>query len=215
MGRIRKIEDKAYRYIKDQITTDNWREGKQIKELEIADALEISRTPIRNAFTRLEADGFVTISPNKGVFVAKPVVDVKGVKERLYFLEALLQHVLYTLELSETRIETEHYTAIVSDMEKHLTIRSDTFEITERQFWESILIHHDNAYMNESIMQTLNSLLSSNEYARDIFKDSRTVKLSHYKTLSNLISQHDYVYARREVRILLNQLLINLIQGVD
>lgn len=215
MGRRRKVEEKAYVYIKNQILADNWLEGKQIKEMDIAETLEISRTPIRNAFIRLEKDGFVTISPNKGVFVANSAIDLKGVKERLYYLEALLQHVLYTLELSEIKIETDYYVECISDMEKSLNLDSSLFEEAEKQFWKAILMYHDNTYMNESIVHTIHSLASSTDYVSDILYSSRPVKLSHYKTLAELISQHDYVYARREVRILLNQLLINLIQGVD
>ncbi len=109
MGRRRKVEDKAYDYIKRQITTDSWLEGRQIKEMDISVALEISRTPIRNAFLRLEKEGLVVIAPNKGVFVAGPPIDLKGVKERLYYLEVLLHHVLYTLELSETTIRNQDY----------------------------------------------------------------------------------------------------------
>ncbi|MCC5895897.1 MAG: GntR family transcriptional regulator [Alkalibacterium sp.] len=215
MERRRKVEEKAYAYIKRQITTDNWLEGRQIKEMEIAESLEISRTPIRNAFIRLEKEGFVSITPNKGVFVANAVIDFKGVKERLYYLEALLQHVLYTLELSEKTIKSQGFIDKVQLMEKSVTSRSDHFELLEKEFWVDVLSHHENTYMNDSIINTLTSIVSSSEFASDILKKSRPVKLTHYKTLAELISRNDYIYARREVRILLNQLLINLIQGVD
>lgn len=215
MGRRKKVADKAYDYIKHQITAGNWLEGRQIKELEISESLEISRTPIRNAFIRLKEEGFVLILPNKGVFVAASTINLKGIKERLHYLEAILQHILYTLELSECTIQTDDYIKCVSQMEKSQKAHSTQFEESEKQFWQSILGFHDNEYMNESVIMTLHSLISSNEYAREIFKESRPVKLSHYKALSELISQNNYVYARREVRILLNQLMINLIQGVD
>ncbi|PRY82889.1 GntR family transcriptional regulator [Alkalibacterium olivapovliticus] len=215
MGRRRKVEDKAYDYIKRQITTDSWLEGRQIKEMDISVALEISRTPIRNAFLRLEKEGLVVIAPNKGVFVAGPPIDLKGVKERLYYLEVLLHHVLYTLELSETTIRNQDYADSVELMEKNLTSPSVRFEQHEKQFWQTILSHHDNKYMNESILNTLTSLVSTNDYAGEIFRNSRSVKLDHYKNLTSLIGREDYIYARREIRILLNQLLINLIQGME
>lgn len=214
MERRRKVEEKAYSYIKNQIETDNWLEGKQIKELDIAKTLEISRTPIRNAFLRLEKEGFVSISPNKGVFVTSSLIELKGVKERLYYLEVLLQHVLYTLERSEIEVKADSYNESMNVMIKSVSTKANAFEEGEKQFWHAILKHHDNSYMNESIMSTLTSLISSDEYTRDIFENSRTVKLNHYKTIAELIGKQDYIYARREVRILLNQLLINLIQGV-
>ncbi|EXJ22994.1 Transcriptional regulator, GntR family [Alkalibacterium sp. AK22] len=216
MRRRRKVEEKAYEYIKEQIIREVWLEGKQLKEMEISRAIEVSRTPIRNAFIRLEEDGFVKIVPNKGVFVASTIIDLKGLKDRLYYLEALFQHVLYTLELNEVVICQEATQKIVSEMKETARDQSSSdFEKKEETFWQTILAHHQNNYMNESILTTLHVLYSANTETRRVFRDSRLAKLDHYEKISQLIGESNYVYARREVRILLNQLLINLIQGTD
>ena len=46
--------------------------GDRINEAEIARRLGISRTPVREAFTRLIKDGVLEHVPRRGVFVAKP-----------------------------------------------------------------------------------------------------------------------------------------------
>ena len=215
MARRRKVEEKAYDFIKNQITTSQWLEGRQIKELEIADVLEISRTPIRNAFLRLEEEGFVSILPNKGVFVAQTAIDLKGLKDRLYYLETLFQHVLYSMERSETDLSHGRFSILTEKMRKTIKSKTGEFEQLENLFWKTVLENHDNLYMNHSILQTLHSIYGADGHARMILNESRQVKLSHYQNISDLLGENNYVYARREVRILLNQLLINLIQGID
>lgn len=44
--------------------------GARLTETQIAEALNVSRTPVREAFRRLEADGFVKIVRNRGAFVS-------------------------------------------------------------------------------------------------------------------------------------------------
>lgn len=215
MARRRKVEEKAYDFIKNQITTSQWLEGRQIKELEIADVLEVSRTPIRNAFLRLEEEGFVSILHNKGVFVAQTAIDLKGLKDRLYYLETLFQHVLYSMERAETDLSRVSFSTLTEKMRKTIELESKEFEQLENLFWKAVLEHHDNIYMNQSILHTLYSIYGAEGYARNILNQSRQVKLSHYQNISDLLGENNYVYARREVRILLNQLLINLIQGID
>lgn len=215
MARRRKVEEKAYDFIKNQITTSQWLEGRQIKELEIADVLEISRTPIRNAFLRLEEEGFVSILPNKGVFVTQTTIDLKGLKDRLYYLETLFQHVLYSMERAEIDLSRVSFSTLTEKMRKTIQLESEEFEQLENLFWKAVLEHHDNIYMNQSILHTFYSIYGVEGHARNILNQSRQVKLSHYQNISGLLGENNYVYARREVRILLNQLLINLIQGID
>lgn len=58
--------------IKEAILNRSLAPGTQLVEATIATSLEISRTPIRHAFRKLEEDGYVTIIPNRGAFVVRP-----------------------------------------------------------------------------------------------------------------------------------------------
>ena len=63
-----------------------------ISEYQLAAALNISRTPVREAIKRLEEDGLVWSVPNKGTFVselsAKDIMEIYQVRERLEGLAA-------------------------------------------------------------------------------------------------------------------------------
>ncbi|MFH5186227.1 GntR family transcriptional regulator [Paenibacillus sp. TAB 01] len=65
------IRDKVYQYIKQAIVSGVYKSGERIIERELADLLNVSRTPIREALFRLESQGFVKTLPRKGVVVSK------------------------------------------------------------------------------------------------------------------------------------------------
>lgn len=60
---------KAYETLKEYIITQKLKPGSPIVENELAENLEMSRTPIREAIRRLQADGLVEIKPRRGAFI--------------------------------------------------------------------------------------------------------------------------------------------------
>lgn len=215
MTKRKKIENLAYTFIKEQIINQMWVEGMQIKELVVAEELGISRTPIRKALERLEKENLVYFKPNKGVYVHSRPLGLKEQKDRIFFLEVLLQHVLYSLEQDEMKVPEKALETNLNAMRLSHTDNSDRFEKSEIDFWKTILTYHENDYMNQTIIQTMNSLYQKSASPTLLLDKSRPIKLTHYINLVDYIVKGNYTYARREVRILLNQLLINLIQGVD
>jgi len=70
LGNHLSLKDRVYQNIKFQIINNNLKPGIRLLEEEIAKAMNISRAPIREAFNRLEKEGFVTIIPRKGTAVS-------------------------------------------------------------------------------------------------------------------------------------------------
>lgn len=61
--------DAAYAIIRQGILASRWEAGAHLREQELAAATGVSRTPVREALRRLEADGLVTLVPNLGARV--------------------------------------------------------------------------------------------------------------------------------------------------
>ena len=78
----------AYRLLRDAILRGQITTGARINELELADAWSVSRTPIRDALRRLEAEGLVEGVPGRGVIV--PALSLADVEE-LYELREILE----------------------------------------------------------------------------------------------------------------------------
>lgn len=62
-------KERAYEAIRASIIRGEYANGAHLNAADIADALGISRTPVREAFSRLQAEGLVTLIANRGAFV--------------------------------------------------------------------------------------------------------------------------------------------------
>ncbi len=62
-------KDRAYEFVKDRILYGSYRGGDLISEGDVAADLEMSRTPVREAFLRLENEGLLRLYPQRGAFV--------------------------------------------------------------------------------------------------------------------------------------------------
>src|SRR5580698_10104836 len=63
--------EQAYNYILERILSGELAPGMHVPSETVAEALGISRMPVRDALRRLEGDGAVTIYANRGAVVAE------------------------------------------------------------------------------------------------------------------------------------------------
>ncbi len=69
-GRLRPAaSDRAYHLTKSKILSGTYPGGELISEGEIAEALKVSRTPVREAFLKLQSEGLLKLYPKKGAMV--------------------------------------------------------------------------------------------------------------------------------------------------
>ncbi|MFZ0906460.1 MAG: GntR family transcriptional regulator [Mycobacterium sp.] len=88
VGRVA-AKDRAHDYVKRQVLTGAFPGGELISEGEVAAALGMSRTPVREAFLRLEAEGLLRLYPQRGALVvpvsseeARAVIEARLVLEQ-------------------------------------------------------------------------------------------------------------------------------------
>jgi GntR family transcriptional regulator, rspAB operon transcriptional repressor len=116
--------DQAYRYIKRQIIDGIWKPDTAINVNEVSEHLNMSRTPIHKAMTKLAEEGFLSVIPQVGVFVKRP--EMEEVMERLLVcanLDALMtEHAIKNLNDQE-----------LSQMYNILT-KMDNLEISEEEY---------------------------------------------------------------------------------
>jgi DNA-binding GntR family transcriptional regulator len=62
-------KDRAYAYVKERILDGRYPGGELLSEGEVAEALEVSRTPVREAFLLLEAEGLMRLYPKRGALI--------------------------------------------------------------------------------------------------------------------------------------------------
>ncbi len=77
----------TYRAIRDGILSNRYHPGVPLSEQQLADELQVSRTPVREAVKQLEHEGLVSVVPLRGIFPRK--VTVRDVVEIFQIREAL------------------------------------------------------------------------------------------------------------------------------
>ena len=80
--------ERAYRWTKERISDGALPGGELVSEGDVADQLGISRTPVREAFLRLSAEGLLRLYPKRGAVVLAVTPDeVRDVIEARLLLE--------------------------------------------------------------------------------------------------------------------------------
>lgn len=63
------LKERTYQILKDRLVDCQYEPGMLLNEAQLATELGLSRTPIREAISRLEMEGFVKTLPKKGIYV--------------------------------------------------------------------------------------------------------------------------------------------------
>jgi DNA-binding GntR family transcriptional regulator len=89
------LRKQVYKVLRVAIINGEIAPGEKITEVEIAEELNVSRTPVREAFRMLELEELITIIPQQGVFISgiksrKEINDIFQVRMELEGLAAYL-----------------------------------------------------------------------------------------------------------------------------
>lgn len=68
-------QQQTYTRLKEALHNKQLLPGMQLVEAQLSELFQMSRTPIRNALTRLESEGYVEQIKNRGTFVINPTAD--------------------------------------------------------------------------------------------------------------------------------------------
>ncbi|WP_214443673.1 GntR family transcriptional regulator, partial [Mycobacterium tuberculosis] len=77
------LADEVFHHIARLITEGEFAEGDRIRDVDVADELHVSRTPVREALQRLERLGLVTMYPSR--YTEVTTVTPQVVSESLEF----------------------------------------------------------------------------------------------------------------------------------
>ena len=104
--------------LRDAIRRGILEPGERLMEVQLAEELGISRTPVREAIRKLEQEGYVIMMPRRGTYVSD--VSVKDIKE-IFEIRSALESL--STELATMRIEPEELEKLQSllvEIEGHI-----------------------------------------------------------------------------------------------
>ncbi|MEA2526360.1 MAG: hypothetical protein QOF73_3587 [Thermomicrobiales bacterium] len=112
----RTLQAKIATNLREAIVRGQMRPGERLRTEEIARQFGVSRIPVREALHSLVAEGFVTLSPQRGAFVAE--LSVEDIEE-IYLLRRLLEPVAARLATGNLTPELiDRLVKIVEEMER-------------------------------------------------------------------------------------------------
>jgi DNA-binding GntR family transcriptional regulator len=113
--------DLVYRHVKDRVLTGDLEGGRMVSEGEIAAALTVSRTPVREAFLRLEVEGWLRLFPKRGALVV-PVAP----REIDEVLDA--RALLETHALTDAARRPHDLAALVGELDDTIAVQQKTHD---------------------------------------------------------------------------------------
>lgn len=182
----------VYKELKKQIILLEQKPGQVIREKEIMEAFEVSRTPVREALMRLEMDGLVRIIPNVGTFVEE--VSFQKLKD---VFEIRAHFVRLAGRLAATRISSEEIAEVrhrIEDMKEAKDTK--TLMKLDGEIHEII----NKATRNELLLKMLNGLHDQAVRIWTYFGAESGYWKNLYKELEDIaaaLEQHDEEAAAR------------------
>ena len=134
---IQTMGDQVYTILRKDICEGRFAPGARLQEIELSEALGVSRSPVREALRRLVSDGLLLTAPNKGTYVKEfTCQDIDEIFDMRVMLESYsisrsqnnmtperkqqLYDILQVLERSHAEDNLEQYTR--ADEELHNAI---------------------------------------------------------------------------------------------
>lgn len=132
------MRDFVYHTLRSNILNLKFEPGRSISESEISELLEVSRTPVREAFLKLTQDELLEVFPQKGTIVS--LIDLESVEEARFMREHIeraiaqlackkqfsndsLVKLEYNLNMQEFAVKSSDYTKLFElDEEFHRII---------------------------------------------------------------------------------------------
>jgi DNA-binding GntR family transcriptional regulator len=149
------LGDFALRVMRDAIRSGQMMPGEHLREADVADWLNISRTPVREAFHSIEADGLLVAGPWNGVMVAD--LDQNQLVE-LYAVREMLEGGAAALAATHaSSAEVEHIFEIAAS---ELAAKSDPAKLVviNSELHHAIYAAAHNRYLLQSLSTVTNAL---------------------------------------------------------
>ncbi len=176
------LRDVIFDTLREAIIVGELKPGERLMEVQLAEKMGVSRTPVREAIRKLELEGLVEMLPRKGAHIADlSVKDIMDVLEVRATLDGLAS------SLSASRISDDEIKEL-----KH--VHSQFVNYVEKENLQGSIKKdaefHDIIYRssrNDKLIQISNNL-------REQIQRFRVIYIKDYSSTRDLIKEHNEIY---------------------
>lgn len=204
------LRDLVFENLREAILSGELLPGQRLMEIQLAEKLGVSRTPVREAIRKLELEGFVVMLPRKGAYVAdisiKEIIEVLEVRAILEGLAANLA----TDRMSDEDINKLE--EIVNSTNEKLT----TEELLKKdvEFHECIFKASNNKKLHsiitslwEQVYRFRVTYISNQESISTIIEEHKQILSAIKSRNSNLAEQYAKEHIEKAAQFILNKTL--------
>ncbi len=178
----------VFENLRDAILTGKLAPGARLMEIQLAETLGVSRTPVREAMKRLEQEDFIEVVPRKGAYVKElNIKDIFDVLELRYLLEGFAAQYaaqnMTAFDIKTMQKSLDDFERAVNDQDKTALIESDS------TFHDTIYSVSKNAKLKETIRNL-----------QEQFYRFRTIYFNEYTNYQEIIDGHRQILAAIESR---------------
>lgn len=182
------LREVIFNTLREAIIVGELKPGERLMEVQLAEKMGVSRTPVREAIRKLELEGLVDMLPRKGAHVAdlsvKDIVDVLEVRASLDGLASSLAALRITdEEIKDLKHSQAQFANYVEKENLQGSIKKDV------EFHDIIF----RASRNEKLIQIANNL-------REQIQRFRVIYLKDYSSGRELVKEHQDILDAVEAR---------------
>lgn len=148
------LNEQVYDSLKQMMLDDVLKPNQKLNEIDIAEVLGVSATPVREAFKRLAAEGFVEMIPYKGVYVKEyTITELKEVYECREQLELL------ALDLAFPNIEESDIDMLIENLNEHKNDKDLNASVDLSNMLHDYIIEKSNNKRLKILLDQLNDVI--------------------------------------------------------
>ncbi len=207
------LRDVVFNTLRQAILTGELKPGERLMEIQLAQRLGVSRTPVREAIRKLELEGLVLMIPRKGAEVAEitikdleDVLEVRAALEKLAVQDACEN--ITDAQLQELKKANNEFKRTLEEEDIIARVHADM------KFHEIIYA----ATNNHRLLQILNNLREQMyRYRMEYLKDKSSYKklLEEHDAIRKALKKHDrekagdtiHVHIENQKESIINSLL--------
>lgn len=187
------MSQQVYQILKEQIIKGYYYGGQKLTETGIAKILEVSPTPVREAFKRLESEGFIENIPYKGAFVKSYSEDEIMVA---YQMRAKIQGIALRFMM-----ENMNQASIEQFIEIYIAAEKNKEENILRRYmpihnWMIFGVKMD---LVVDALKTINGIINIDRLIYDIENINEQYIIKNYRILANYIVGKDIEEAVKHI----------------
>jgi DNA-binding GntR family transcriptional regulator len=207
------ISDWVAENIIEWISTGKLFPGQKIDQQQIATELKVSRTPVREAILRLEADGFVEVRPHYGAYIAK--ITTRDITD-FFFVRSMIEVEIIRQATpnipEEVIMELENQNANVRILAEK-GFFTDHFKF-DSNFHETMLEFVDNSFLCSIAQSLLSRTMQFQKFIRKHSQNQIIDSTNEHFHMIEAIKQRDPELAAKSMKLHLEKSMERILMYV-